>query len=1001
MTTPLDVRQELVDALQLDLIGPTGPLGNHKELLTQTPSRWYVTGFLVPTDADEDQRCDPTSNDELDQAAEPAGLDDDSTPEKTAARRSYLPSSMGISVLLPAGVNELDAVVRYGEYLRVEHEEGYVGPQYWQRVPQEEVILVKLGGKVPGNGVVPVPNSRGVELVWSIRGVPDADSEGGLPLGTRSLSLFVVNRRHPRADEYADEGFIFQIELELQSDTSFIARPNLRSLESDDWDERLADLQYRDAFEFSVGHSVSTEAVVEEGACRTVRSCWLPTADVEKVAPSPIPNVTLEMEVLALLRDGADAKEKLGSFVTNYKAWIGEQLSAVGSQLSVKRRKETAKELLHRANLAADRIQAGIDLLEDPQCLDAFCLANKAMAAQGRRRLALQLNKPPAEIIPAWRPFQLAFILMNLNGIGHPKSNDRELVDLLFFPTGGGKTEAYLGLAAFTLVLRRLRNPGLSSAGLSVLMRYTLRLLTLDQLGRAASLICALELERQRDVEKLGKWPFEIGLWVGRAATPNRMGRKGDTDRESARAKTIAFKNDDRKPSPIPLEECPWCGEKFKSNSFQLLPNTDDPTDLRVTCANRRCDFSRGNHLPILSVDEPIYRRLPCFLIATVDKFAAMPWTGEVGGFFGRVDRVDSEGFYGPCDPTAGRPLPVDRLPPPDLVIQDELHLISGPLGTMVGLYETALDELSTIEVDGKPIRPKIIASTATVRRAKSQIKALFNRMDVDVFPPLGPDVRDSFFARTRSTKESNARQYLGIAAQGRSPKVIMLRVYLALLGAAQKAYDAAGGSKADHNPADPYMTLLGYFNSLRELGGARRLIEDEVRTKKKQSVVPVRFVRACKNGHIGDLDWFEFVHGGKTDCRRQMWIEERGTSGDLAEVWVRCECGKGERSMAQAAESRQSLGHCDGSRPWLGPYSKESCGELNRLLIRTASNAYFTQLMSAISLPDRNESLREAVETVWDFVGEAEDIETIKYERKKSKVQKVLEAYSNYISYQ
>lgn len=165
---------------------------------------------------------------------------------------------------------------------------------------------------------------------------------------------------------------------------------------------------------------------------------------------------------------------------------------------------------------------------------------------------------------------------------------------------------------------------------------------------------------------------------------------------------------------------------------------------------------------------------------------------------------------------------------------------------------------------------------------------------------------------------------------------------------------------------------------------------------KKKRSVVPVRFVRACKNGHIGDLDWYEFVHNGKTDCRRQMWIEERGTSGDLAEVWVRCECGRGERSMAQAAESRQSLGHCDGSRPWLGPYSKESCGELNRLLIRNASNAYFSQLMSVISLPDRNETLREAVESVWDFVEVAENPDDIQRERKKAKVQKILADYSN-----
>lgn len=830
LNTPLDVRMSLVDALQIDLIGPIGALGDHAEILPQSPSRWYLTGFLVPTDADEGQRCDPTSNDELDQAAEPAGIDDDDSPEKPAARRSYLPSSMGVSVLVPATLHDVQAVVRYGEYLRVEPSEGASGPLHWKRIPREEVVSVAIGKESTGQGIVPVPNSRGVELVWSMRAVPDGDLDGGLPKGTRCLSLFVVNRRKASPDEVRDEGFIFQVELEVQSDTSFIARPNLRSLESDDWDERVADLQYRHCFEFSVGHSVATESVVEDGQCRTVRTCWLPTAEVEKVAPSKIPGVTLVMEELASLKDGADAQQHLGGMVVSYKAWIKKQSGFLAS-LS-EHRKETAAELLHRANLAADRIQSGIDLLAAPNCLEAFRLANKAMAMQGRRRLALQLKKPPEEIVPAWRPFQLAFILMNLKGIAVADNDDRETVDLLFFPTGGGKTEAYLGLAAFTLVLRRLRHPGLTSAGLSVLMRYTLRLLTLDQLGRAAALICALELERQKDVEKLGEWPFEIGLWVGMAATPNRMGRKGDTDAHSARRKTIAFKNDDRKPSPIPLEECPWCGEKFKSTSFQLVPNADEPTDLRVTCANRRCEFSRGNPLPILSVDEPIYRRLPCFLIATVDKFAAMPWTGEVGGFFGRVDRVDAEGFYGPCHPTTGRPLPVDRLPPPDLIVQDELHLISGPLGTMVGLYESALDELSTIEVEDRRIRPKIIASTATVRRAESQIRALFNRRTVDVFPPPGPDVRDSFFARTHSTKESNARKYVGIAAQGRSPKVIMLRLYLALLGAAQKAYHEAGGPKIDNNPADPYMTLLGYFNSLRELGGARRLIEDEVRTQ-------------------------------------------------------------------------------------------------------------------------------------------------------------------------
>src|SRR5262249_24344725 len=201
-------------------------------------------------------------------------------------------------------------------------------------------------------------------------------------------------------------------------------------------------------------------------------------------------------------------------------------------------------------------IEASIALLNDPQVLDAFRLANRSVATAMRRRLGFTQNIEPAAVKPpAWHPFQLAFLLMNLRGVAQPDHADREVVDLLFFPTGGGKTEAYLGLAAFTLVLRRLRNPGNRSAGLSVLMRYTLRLLTLEQLSRAATMICALELERKNDEKKLGSWPFEIGLWVGRAATPNKMGRKGDGDTSTARAKTIAFQNDDRKPSPIPLEE--------------------------------------------------------------------------------------------------------------------------------------------------------------------------------------------------------------------------------------------------------------------------------------------------------------------------------------------------------------------------------------------------------------------------------------------------------------
>jgi hypothetical protein len=463
-------------------------------------------------------------------------------------------------------------------------------------------------------------------------------------------------------------------------------------------------------------------------------------------------------------------------------------------------------------------------LAQDADALDAFRVANRAVARALRKRLSIET--------PSWRAFQLAFILLNLPGLADAHDPNRETVDLLFFPTGGGKTEAYLGLAAFAMVLRRLRHPGekgLAGAGVSVIMRYTLRLLTLDQLARAAGLVCALELEREKAAARYGEWPFEIGLWVGKAATPNVLGRKGDKRSDSALSKVRQFKNDPRgKPWPLPLKMCPWCETPLEPSSFALLPNDDAPTELRIVCSNFECDFTRDRALPIVAVDEPLYRRLPAFLIATVDKFASLPWVGQAGALLGGADRADAKGFYGAAEPGRGTRLAAP-LAAPDLVIQDELHLISGPLGTMAGLYEAAIEALCVREIDGRPVRPKIVASTATVRRAQDQIQALFARPLTQVFPPPGPDRRDSFFAQTKRASEVPARLYLGIASQGRNPKVMMRKAWLALMGAAERCYRDAGGHNNHENPADPYMTVLGYFNSLRELGGARRILEEEV----------------------------------------------------------------------------------------------------------------------------------------------------------------------------
>jgi hypothetical protein len=542
------------------------------------------------------------------------------------------------------------------------------------------------------------------------------------------------------------------------------------------------------------------------------------------------------MAALATVADGDAVHAALGALPTAYRRWIEDQgrRAAEDESFSAAQR-QTADDLMAKARDAADRIAGGIALLaSDAVAREAFCVANRAVAAA-----LVQVGVHE----PAWRPFQLAFIVLNLVGMTDRTDPSRKTVDLLFFPTGGGKTEAYLGLAAYAMVLRRLRHPGhggRDGAGVTVLMRYSLRLLTLDQLARATRLVCALELIRKGDVARYGEWPFEIGLWVGSASTPNRMGRRpGDVGEDTAIGKLERFQNRaGSAPRPVPIEECPWCGHALDHQSFGVVPDKTAPHHLEIGCAATACAFTRANGgLPIVAVDETIYRRLPAFIVATLDKFANLPWIGQAGALLGGADRYDPNGFYGPTERNVGERLG-GALLPPDLIIQDELHLVGGPLGTMAGLYETAIEGLCLRDEGGTTVRPKIVASTATVREARNQVEALFGRSKTSIFPPPGPYRSDSFFARTIPASEATpGRDYLGIAAPAGNAKATMRRVWLALLGAAILAYrdakraaEAAGAPlRSGENPADPYLTVLGYFNSLRELGGARRVLEEEV----------------------------------------------------------------------------------------------------------------------------------------------------------------------------
>ena len=906
LPTSEEVRDGLVKSLQLDLVGPWPGHAFEEELLPgwERPSLWYLTGFLVPSGAPLEHRADADEQDELDETPELAGLGEESSEERRAAKRAFFPSSMGLSFLVSPGVDSLDVTVSWGDYERDElggEAEGAEGRRkpvpVWRRRPRSETVSMPLGnGSEPV--VASVPDSAGLELHLVCRPTRASGALANtLPGGTRAASLFLVNRRAAvdngwevdrDAEDNRDAAFVFQPCIEARCAMPFVARPDPRGSPLDDWDEHVADLHYADSPEYAAGHGVSADWDVVDGECPVVRTAWIPNAQVEKTETmDDVSGAVLAMDDLGALADGDAAKAALSPLVDRYRAWIAARRRAL--EPSDNQRVETARQLLHLAEHAADRMERGIEALaEDADVLDAFRMANRAVGAALRRRAApSSASTPvpsPSTESPQWRSFQLAFILLNLRGLADPAHPDRNTVDLLFFPTGGGKTEAYLGLAATAMVLRRLRDRGPTKhrgAGVSVLMRYTLRLLTFDQLARAAGLVCALELERERDTARYGEWPFEIGLWVGKAATPNVLGRKGDKRRDTARTRTIHYKQDPRnKPSPVPLEDCPWCGTPFDENSFQLEPNDDKPRNLRIGCANFECDFAGDRPLPIVAVDEPLYRRLPAFVVATVDKFASLPWTGPCGVLLGGADHVGPGGFYGASEPGAGPRLRAP-LPPPDLIVQDELHLISGPLGTMAGLYETAIEAMCK----RAGAVPKIVASTATVRQAQDQIQALFARPATQVFPPPGPTRGDSFFARTAPASETPARLYLGIAAQGRNPKLVMRRVVLALMGAAEKAYREAGGHRNKRNPADPYMTLLGYFNSLRELGGARRILEEEVRNT-LQRIGARRRIAVGKASGTAPAGLFR----------------SRRTVGDVVELTSRVPTGK-------VAEARQRLG--------------------------------------------------------------------------------------------
>lgn len=845
-----DVRQHLVRALNADLVGPFDSSG--QETLSVAPSRIYLTGFLAPREARESKEVEQDGDFE---AGDDVESDDAQTADPQSKRRGFWPASIGMSFLLEPGDSNdtLSIRVRFATYAPIPSapiivrdrfgEEKEKTETHWTRISHApDAVVVPLDSRRLETGIE-IPGAEGLKIKGIVR---TADFEGGqVKPGTRTVSIFLVNERKPAPQGTRDAANIFQVEMRVQASVNLVPRPNLRAERSTDWDDNISDLQFRDVVEYGVGHGIAVETIVLDGR-PALQTTWLPMATVKRVTTHSEPGVETSMEALSKLQT-ADVRGALARLPEAYAEWISLQKSR---DVGTSKREVTRESLMNKASDACDRIRNGIRLLEtDPDALLAFRIANAAMARAARQRSPDRYNEGQS---PSWRLFQLAFVLLNLDGVTDPEHPDREKVELIFFPTGGGKTEAYLGVVAYALALRRLkgRTRPDHGYGVAILLRYTLRLLTLDQLGRAASLICALEMIRKEGLNpgqkkspilELGDLRFSIGLWVGSSATANTLQvvSKQITDYKISTAAQAS--------SPFPLTHCPWCQKRLEKSSFELKPNKTKPEEVIVGCSDFKCDFNAGKcaeGLPILFVDEQIYAELPSFIIATVDKFALLPWRGETAKLFGRAHSYAVNGscgrFFSVMDsqePNQAHERIPHNLLPPELIIQDELHLIAGPLGTMVGLYETAIETLCQwSRTSGKPLKPKIIASTATVKRARQHTQALFGRTSdqLSIFPPRGIDDAETYFSTedhgdADTPEEAIRRMYVGVAAQGRSMKNILLRVYTCLMNAANYYYQP---KVEGHQAADPYMTVAGYFNSLRELGGMRRLVEDDVRAR-------------------------------------------------------------------------------------------------------------------------------------------------------------------------
>lgn len=769
-----DYRDQIVDRLGVDLIGPH----EDAELLPVgvRPSDLYLTGLLWPFGNRMSGEDDDDSDTE----------DDDGTVSTGQISGAQRPCSLGISFSLH-GITDAQRTnfrvsIEFGTYFPEpcdpsENPSGRLQHR-WRRRAWAFTFNICLDDEPLEDLLVRAPDLLAdVRLAFRVIRQEQCN--------VVTITLVNQSKEQGGRDE-SEQLTLFQTQVMVRpnADSEFVPRPN--SINSHDPDQQSTSLLYRNSCEYATGHQCSSSWDLDNQPPEWIKSSWIPARVVPayRELGDDVFRVFIDSgfsDAMTLATASVeDLVQGLRGLVHAYDLWISRESMKLADLNSS--HQSQAQIHLEDCRKVSQRISRSISLISNNESLRlSFQLANFAMDVQHCWKGGDNANVASLR----WRPFQLGFLLLCLPSACIDDHVDRNVMDLLWFPTGGGKTEAYLALIAATAWYRRFTHAGEKPSGGNVaVMRYTLRLLTAQQFERASAVILACEGIRSGAIESpfsrsfRSFHTFSIGLWVGSEATPNDF----DT---AIRARSIRDGS-----TAEQLAKCPCCKSEV---SYDYCESTKS---VHPFCINNNCDLGpRYGKWPVLTVDEDIYRVCPTLLIGTVDKFAQLPFRSDVGTLFGAG-----------TDAT------------PDLIVQDELHLISGPLGTVTGLYETAFDWICTR--DGR--RPKVVGSTATIRRASDQVLALFDRNSCQ-FPPPGIDYDNSGFAVVDYEKVDRWRLYLAVTSSGRSAKFTLQAAVGSLL-------QSTGRHGAiDDEIRSGYSTMLAYFNSLRELGGAIVQMLDDV----------------------------------------------------------------------------------------------------------------------------------------------------------------------------